>query len=291
MINVPGVYNISSEEYHADPCEVPSLSRSIMKDLIYRSAQHAWLHHPRLNPSIVPQENVEKFDIGQVAHALLLEGSDCAALIDGDDWRKKEAREARDKARQNGKIPLLLDQYERVIAMVQVAERAIFNCDELQIGSLKLQGDSEQSYIWCEEDTWLRVRPDWISHDRKLIIDYKTTAVSANPNDLARYIITMGYPLQAAFYSRGVMAVEGTEPKFLFLVQETIEPYLYSFVGLSPELIEMGKQQVEYGIFLWRECMRLNQWPGYPNRVCYIDAPPWALVAWESRASEIGGIV
>ena len=290
MINVPGVYNISSEEYHADPCEVPSLSRSVIKDLIYRSPRYAWFNHPRLNISPKPEERVEKFDIGQATHALLLEGSDCATLIDGDDWRKKEAREARDKARQDGKIPLLLDQYEKVTKMVRVAEKTIFDCNELQIGSLKLQGDPELSYVWCEEETWLKVRPDWISHDRQLIFDYKTTMISVNPNDLARHIITMGYTIQAALYIRGVMAVEGTEPKFLFLFQEVSEPYLCSLVALSPELMEMGKQQVEYGIFLWQECMRLNQWPGYPSRVCYIDAPPWALTAWESRASETGGI-
>jgi hypothetical protein len=50
----------------------------------------------------------------------------------------------------------------------------------------------------------------------------------------------------------------------------------------------MGKQKVEYGIFLWQECMRLNKWPAYPNQVCWIDLPIWASLAWEKRATDLG---
>jgi len=287
MINLPGVYKISNEEYHADPVIVPSLSRSIMKDLIYRSPKHAWFSHPRLNLDFKPKEQVEKFDLGQAAHSLLLEGSDRATLIYGDDWRKKEAKEARDQARAEGKIPLLLDQYDKVTDMVKVAEKAIFDCDELSLGSLKIQGDSELSFIWQEEDVWLKVRPDWISHDRAVIIDYKTTSMSVNPGDLARYIITMGYDLQDAFYTRGVKAISGIEPKFIFLFQETSEPYLCSFVGLPPDFMELAKSKVDFGIALWRECMATGIWPGYPRQVCWLDLPAWSVAAWESRASDI----
>lgn len=288
MINQPGVYKISSEEYHADPSGVPSLSRSILKDLIYRSPRHAWFNHPRLNPSMEIEEKIEKFDIGQATHSLLLEGLDRAELIEADDWRKKEAREARDRARQNGRIPLLPDQYKKVTDMVRVAGDAIVNCCELQVSDFGLQGDGELSYIWQEEDTWLRVRPDWISKSKAIILDYKTTTQSANPSDLARLIVSMGYTIQASLYVRGARAIHNLSPRFIFLFQEVNKPYLCSFVALSPELMEMGKQQVEYGIFLWQECMRSGKWPGYPDRICHIDAPPWALAAWEHRASEIG---
>ncbi len=288
LINQPGVYKISLEEYHADPCEVPSLSRSTIIDLLYRSAAHAWYNHPRLNPNFKEDEGEKKFDIGQAAHPLLLEGLDNVAVIEADNWMTKIAKEKRNEAREQGKIPLLLHQYEEVKMMVESTHRQILSCKELGITDLQVDGDSEMSYIWQEEGTWLRIRPDWVSKDHKLIFDYKTTGISVNPSELARHIVNMAYDVQDSLYSRGVKAIHGVDPKFIFIFQEVEEPYFCSFIGLPPEFMEMGKQKVEYGIFLWQECMTRNEWPAYPNQVCWIDLPVWASLAWEKRATGLG---
>ncbi len=286
-ITSPGVYRMSLEEYHADPCEKVSLSRSTIIDLLSRSPGHAYFNHPRLNPNFQKDEGEKKFDVGQVAHSILLEGLDNAAVIEAEDWRTKAAKEARDKARNEGKVPLLLHQFDEVKVMVESAHKQILACKELGISDLQRDGDSEDSYFWQEEDTWLRVRPDWVSKDHKLIIDYKTTGISVNPSEIGRHIINMAYDVQDSLYSRGVKAVHGVDPKFIFIFQETEEPYFCSFIGLPPEFLEMGKQKVEYGIFLWRECMERNEWPAYPNQVCWVDLPVWASLAWEKRATEI----
>ncbi len=288
LINDPGNYNITLEEYHGNPCIEPCLSTSVIKDLLYKSPAHAFFNHPVLNKGFLPEPKPERFDLGSATHSLFLEGIDIAVLIPGDDWRKKEAKEARDKAREEGKIPFLVDQYEKVIKMVKVANKAISDCDELKLGSLKLQGDSELSCFWQEEDIWLKVRPDWINENKSIILDYKTTNHSANPEELARIIVSMGYDIQDALYTRGIKAIEGIEPKFLFLFQEIYEPYLCSIVGLPPGFMEMANQKVDYGIFLWRECLSTGKWPGYPDQIAWIEPPAWALTAWESRAQGLG---
>ncbi len=290
MIDKPGIYKIPSEEYHADPCPVPSLSRSIIGDLIYKTPCHARLNHPRLNPNYKEDDGNGKFDVGIASHALLLEGVANITVIEAEDWRTKVAKEARELARKDGKTPLLKRQYEQVKIMVDEAICQIYECKELHINSLPLDGDAELSYFWQEEDVWLKVRPDWISKDRKIMLDYKTTDGSANPSDLARHIVSLGYDIQAALYIRGVKAVEEIESKFIFVFQETEEPYLCSFVGLPPEFIEMAKSKVDYGVFLWKECLSKNKWPAYPNRVAWVQTPAWALASWELRAQEIGGI-
>jgi len=287
-IKEPGIYNISLEEYHSDPCKIPSLSRSVIMDLIYRSPAHAWFNHPRLNPNFKLEEDEPKFDIGRAAHPLLLEGLDNAAIINADDWRKKETKQERDLARKEGKIPLLASQYLRVSEMVKVAEKQIIGCKELGINHLYGSGQAELSYFWEEDGIWIRSRPDWISQDKILILDYKTTQASANPNEVARAIISNGYDIQASLALRAVKAINKIEPKFVFVFQETEEPYLCSFVGLPPQFLEMGKQKVEYGIFLWRECLERNEWPGYPNQVAWIESPAWALAQWEGIATRIG---
>lgn len=287
MIDKPGVYKLSSEEYHADPCPVASLSRSTIKDLLFRSPAHAAYNHPRLNLDY-KEEVADKFDKGTAAHSLLLEGSDNIEVIEADDWRTKEAKSLRDVARKAGKTPLLKHQYEETKVMVIEAMRQIRGCPELGISSLDEDGEAELSYVWQEEKNWLRVRPDWISSDKKLILDLKFTGVDANPSQLSRQVITMGYSIQAALYSRGVKALEGIVPHFVFIFVETAEPYLCSFVGLTPSFMEMGIQQVEFGKHIWEECMNTGKWIGYPNKVCWLEPPPWALASWDGRSSKIG---
>src|SRR3990172_8160 len=279
QIGNPGIYKLTSEEYHSDCCVEPVLSRSVISDLLYRSPAHAWFNHPHLNPNFKPEEGEEKFDIGDAAHSLFLEGLDQIVVIEADDWRTKKAKDERDEARKHGLTPLLKHQYEAVLDMVRVSERQIQECKELGIKDLRSEGDSELSYFWKEDETWLKIRPDWLPRDRKIILDYKTTSVSANPDDLVRTIVANGYDIQAALYTRGVKAVDGTDPKFIFMFQETHEPYLCSFVGLPPEFMEMGRSKIEYGMFLWKECLSSGIWPGYPNKVCWVDAPAWALAA------------
>lgn len=282
-----GIYRIDEKIYHADPCPEPSLSRSTIKELIYHSPAHAKFNHPRLNP-FHKEEERERFDIGNAAHSLLLEGIDNIAVVEADDWRTKAAKEERENARKEGKTPLLKHQYWAAQEMVHAAELQIINCKELGITNLQKDGNSEMSYIWQENGTWFRTRPDWLPKDRKFILDYKTTEYSANPSDYARIAISTGLDIQAALYTRGVQKLDGIDPKFILIVQEVQEPYICSFIGFTPQFMEMGRSKVDYGVFLWRACLNSGVWNGYPTSVCWIEPPAWGLTAWEGRASEIG---
>lgn len=288
MINESGVYKLSQEEYHADPCEIPSLSRGVIKDLLFKSPAHAKFNHPKLNSDFKADDGGGKFDVGTASHALLLESADSIAIIEADDWRTKAAKEEREVARKAGQTPLLRHQFDEASKRVEVAKLQISNCLELGIFDLKDSGTAELSYIWKEDKAWLRARPDWVSNDKKLIIDYKTTEASANPEDFVRIAISTGLDIQAFLYSRGVRTIEGTDPKFIIVVQEAYEPFLCSFISFSPQFMDMGKQKVDYGIFQWNKCMGSGEWPGYPSRICWIEPPAWALSAWESIGEKIG---
>ena len=281
-----GELRVDFEAYLADPAPDPSLSRSTIMDLLYKSPRHAWFNHPRLNPDYEQEEGEEKFDIGTAAHALFLQGIDRAEVILFDDWRKKEARDLRDSARTDGRIPLLREQYNKVYEMVKVAEKALIHS---QVGVMIKEGDSELTYIWQEGETFLRIRPDWISEDRETILDYKTTGKSADPDEFAKSVIGYGYDVQEALYKRGVSKVCGTRPNFTFMVQETFPPYLCSFVELDLQFQDMGESKVRTGTKVWRECVASGKWPGYSDRIYTIEAPPWALASWEMR-KQLGGV-
>ena len=287
MIDKPGKYKISFDEYLADPCVEPSLTRSTIKDLIDGTAKKAFLKHPRLNPQ-AKEKSSEKFDIGTAAHAIFLEGSaSTIQVILAADWRTKKAQEKRDAAREAGKIPLLEHQFVEVTAMVVEALSAFSKWEGRQLRTS--DGDSEMTYIWQDGLTWCRIRPDWISKDRRLVIDYKTTGQSADPQEYNRIAISTGLDIQDAFYRRGIQAVEGEEPDFVFMVQETEPPYLCAFMSLDMMTKDMGEEKVRYGIREWEKHLRTGQWPGYGNRTFTMEAPPWTLAQWEMRKFTLEG--
>lgn len=282
----PGIYEMPDTQYHADPCPVPSLSAGCAETLLFKSAAHAFTEHPRLDANKRFTFNAAT-DAGSIAHALLFEGIDKMAVIDADDWRTKVAKEARDAARAEGKIPLLTKQVEPIKAMVASARRAWARNDDL-LGYAPEDGVGERSCFWKEGDTWLRMRPDWLSNDRRIIIDGKFTATSAHPSAFARQILAMAYDLRAAFYCRGVKALWETECKYLFLVVESEPPYEAVIIGVGPTYVSLGNDKAQLAIDTWAECMRTCKWPGYGNKIFYADAPAYALTQWEERAELLG---
>lgn len=266
----------------ADADGTPALSASIAHLLVNKSALHAWHRHPRLNPNYVSEESAE-FDYGRAAHAVLLEGSESSLhVIEADDWRTKLAKEAREAARAAGKTPMLFRQVHKVRAMVKAAQEYV---ESSELAGIFKDGDPEYSIKWREGETLCRSRLDWITTDRRTVLDYKTT-VSANPHSFVSMAIGYGYAMQEAFYRRGVHAVHGKTPSFVFLLQEKEIPYACSLVAFDPAMQEMGDRQVEYALGLWATYMQRNEWPGYPKRIAHLEPPAWYAARAEEWATD-----
>jgi hypothetical protein len=265
----------------------------VIKDLLDSPAR-AYFNNPLLNPNYVKPEHERKFDLGSAVHDYVLEGGGKIEVLYGfEDWRKKDAREAAELSYSLGNIPLLSHQFDQVRAISESAMKAIMNCSELGIKSPSADGDAELSYIWQEDGVWMRTRPDWISADKKLIIDLKTTN-SANPDDFARKVVDLGYDCQSALYRRGCKSLDGhgVEPEFIFICVEVTEPYLCSVVSLSAEFQELGNQKVETAIALWRWCLKNDKWPGYrTDRIAWLETKPWFISDWESRKYDISRMI
>src|ERR1700677_1732534 len=242
-----GIFNLSAEAYHADPCPTASLSSSIANILLDQSPAHAWMAHPRLNVNYERQEK-SRFDLGSAAHMMLLERrEDRIVRVQAPDWRTKAAKEQRDAAQANGQYAVLEHQYNDIVAMCATAQDYLV---DTELADILATGDAEQSVIWQEDKLWYRCRPDLMSKDRRICLDYKSTA-SAAPDFIIRQIGRMGYDLQAEPYSRGIMVVTGICPTFVFLFQEITKPYACSLVALSNAYRELGKSKVGRAITLW----------------------------------------
>jgi hypothetical protein len=284
----PGIYNLPVDAYHGDPSENgPSLSASIANTLLNRSPLHAWTSHPRLNPDYSPEVD-DKFDIGTVVHALLLQGIDVMEVLAFPDYKTNAAKEARDLARSHGRVPILVKNAHRVEEMCEAVVKQIarLECEPLPL----TEGKPEQTIVWEEQGVMCRARIDWLHDDMSAIDDLKTTSRSANPDAWSRNLYAYGCDVQAAFYLRGLNQIVdpasagvGYGTQWRWLVVETTPPYALSVVTPGPDVLALADAKVDYALATWKRCLETDTWPGYPRRVATAELPAWEESRWLAR--------
>lgn len=284
-ITQPGIYDLTNEQYHADPCDPMSLSASGAKQLIQDCP--ARFIYDRTHPRPVNRN----FDIGTAAHLMALEPEKfdgAIRIVEEADWRKAAAREAAEQARADGLIPFL----RKEVTALQEAREALWK--EPLVRMALTGGEAEKSLFWQDEGTgmWCRIRPDYIPRGGKRLFDYKTAA-SAAPADFGKTIYRNGYHQQAAWYLDGYEAVTGSRPEeFWFIVQEKAAPYLVAFYRMDPLSIEMGRalNRKALGIFQW--CLEHDEWPGYVpeigGKARFFDTqpPPYLVREYEEEMEQ-----
>lgn len=276
----PGFHlEVAASDYHADCCDAPSLSSSIAKVLLFESPRKAWFSHPKLNPNY-REAHDDKFDIGTVAHQLVLEdGPSRVVVVEANDWRTNKAKEEREAARAAGKIALLARHYADVRAMVEVAQAFLKDCE---ITEYWTEADSEVTAIWREGSVWLRCRFDRLSKNHRCIMDYKSTTDAA-PDAFSRQIVRMGYHIQESFYRRAIRALGERDPSFVFLAQSCEEPYECSLAGCDPAMQQIADAEVDRAVQTWRVCLQTNKWPSYGSRIHWATPPTYLINEYEMR--------
>jgi len=267
--------SVPAESYHADTFHdgPPALSAGIAHTLLTRSPAHAWERHPRLNPDWKPRDD-DKFDLGRVAHQVLLEGNANIVVVEADDWRTKAAKETRLEARASGMTAMLAADWQRVLDMTGAVAQKLLTLDVEPRPFF--HGLPEQTFIWYEGDVVCKCRVDWLHEGNVAISDLKTTGRSAQPEQWARSILwSIGCDIQVAWYTRGVQAVTGVRPRFRYVVVEVEPPYGLSIVELGEEAIAVGEAKVNRALEVWADCLEHDRWPGYTSDVYVAQPPPW----------------
>lgn len=278
-ITQSGIYTMSAEEYHSDPCPTPSLSSSLARRVLESTPMHAYLQ--RRGAFKIESDD---FDIGRAAHSLLLENNlDALVEVKADSWRTTDAKKARDEARANGKSPLLSADFKIVQDM---RESALEFVNGSEIAGIFDNGKPEQS-VFAFDGCWLRGRFDFMTNNRKVILDYKTVR-NANPEAFVqRSVPAYGYDLQAAFYLElnRLTGFEGT-CHFIWLLQEKEYPYLCSLVGASDTVLEIGQKKLAVAKALWCQSLESGEFKAYHKRIVWPEAPAWQLAKSEMLGIE-----
>lgn len=274
-----GVYpDVGEDFYHAHR---GSLSVSNAKLLLPPSCPAEFDYAQKNKPP--PKRH---FDFGHLVHLLVLGKGIDTVEIDADNYRTKVAREARDQAHADGKIPVLVgagstDNFGAELAKAQAMTDAVRA--DADAGPLFERGQAEKSLFWTEPQTGvqLRGRTDWLTviDGRLTCVDLKTST-TVNPDELERQFWKFNYHMQFAWYRRLLIELGLSEdPDFVFVVVKKEPPYLVTVVRYDAEALAEGERLNRQAIDLYVQCKRSGKWPDYADRPVTLSLPYHALKA------------
>lgn len=229
-----------------------------------------------------PVEQTPAMAFGSACHKLILEPDSFGeeyAIAPVCDKRTKDGKAIWEAfaSDNEGKTIVSADDGSTMAEM----EEALANC-KLAETLIHGKGESEVPYFWVDKETGERckVKVDrLVKYRRKwYVVDYKTTACAETfrfNSDIWR----MGYYMQAAMYTEGVMKGLGLRkrPGFLFVAQEKKAPYSVNVIEVSEETMAAGIAKFHELLQKYHDCKIADIWPGYVSDVpndSYV--PGWA---------------
>lgn len=269
------ILSVSVDEYHRDPCAVPSLSQSLAHTLITKSPAHAFAEHPRLGAA--PREDTDATRDGTILHAMLLGKGPNIEVIQFANFKKKAAQDLRDAAIEAGRVPVIEARYHELVFAADAIRTNLANC------GVELNGESEVPVEWREHgfhgDVLCRGLLDHLKLANGIVYDVKKI-LSADERTCQLHAYNYGYDLQRAAY---VSAVGKLVPKFedrvdyAILFCELEAPYAVNPFRLDPTFVEMGEQRWQRAIALWEQCTIENRWPAYSSGIRELGPLPFHI--------------
>lgn len=266
----PGLYpDMSAEAYHA----VPALSKSVL-DALHRSPAHmlAYLKEPhRDTPATIE---------GSLFHTLTMEPELFEAryaVVDGNR-QKKEVKASVQEAEAAGRVVITSDGLANAQAMAE-AVRAHPMAGAL----LRAAKGFELSLFWEVTINGLTIpckaRLDMLADLPGFGLalgDLKKTR-DASPRGMPRHVLEYRYHVQADWYRSGFSIATGqTSRQFTLVCCEAEPPYMVGLYNISEAAQGLAHREVKADLELLAECIKNDNWPGYPEEVLELDLPAWA---------------
>jgi hypothetical protein len=261
-----GIYgHLTNSEYRA----LEGVSISYLKE-IARSPAH--FKELVANP-ITPSPDMK---LGTAFHAALLEPDrfkDAYVIAPVIDKRTKVGKQAwEDFVREHsGKEAIDAESYELVLKMADAVHK------HPTAKKLLTGGVAEQSVFWrCPvTDVLCKCRPDYLIEKKGIVVDIKTT-YDASEFAFKKSIAKYGYHLQTAFYLEGVGINLGRVlSDFVHVVVEKTPPYAVGIYVLDDVSIAEAAKEIKRLLDIYSNCLKTNQWPGYPDTIQNVTIPAY----------------
>lgn len=258
------VTGLPEAEYHQGGTE---LSSTGAKTIVACPAEYDW---QRTHPV-----HKDAFDVGALAHRLILGTGDAVTVVDAYDWRLKTNQQTKKAEQEAGRRAVHRGD---LLAASRMA-RAVRTDPE--VGPVFAgAGEAEVSMFADDPESGVRLRGrcDWLTEvrGRPLIVDVKTTTTDTHPESLGKAIASFGYHQQAAFYLDLLAACGQPDAMFAFVFVPTEGPHRPRVVFLNNDALDRGRELNRRAINIFAECTQSGEWPCKHSTFITIDLPGWA---------------
>ncbi len=138
---------------------------------------------------------------------------------------------------------------------------------------LSIKAVAQPSIIWMDEDTGImcKARLDkWIP-SIYTIADLKSCR-TAHPYKYVKHMLGLGGHFQAAYYLRGLHALDLFPKHFVHIVFESSAPHAIVDYEIPDQILTYGDKQVREALATLKECQETGNWPGYTGKM---PVPGW----------------
>ncbi|MDQ3234532.1 MAG: PD-(D/E)XK nuclease-like domain-containing protein [Pseudobdellovibrionaceae bacterium] len=256
----PGIYpDLDIKKYHSSPGDSKtSLCKLDRAPKVFRDFRDS-VQRPKATRSL---------QTGSIFH-IVMEGEFERQCRVGPEVNDKRAKEWKQFVKENpGRICVTPDEARQVLGM----RAAMYEYGPAR-KLLSKPGRFEVSYYWIDPGTGLlcKCRPDWISADQKLIVDFKTAA-DVTEQKFVRSAGTLHYHVSAAMTAEGVYRTTGILPEsYTYLAIEATPPYLTAAYEATANDFRLGRRFVRRNLALLKRCQDNGAWPGLPEEVRALD--------------------
>lgn len=271
----PGVHEgVPAAVYHSDPVQGGSLSHSEALLLLPPSVPYKLQYLREHRDSA---EATRAMEFGTAVHQELLGVGPGIERIDADSYRTQKAKDQRDTARAEGRIPLLPAEATVVDEMAAAVR------NHPRAGPLFADGPGrvlrEVVLVWrdAKTGTMCRAMLDVVrlANDRCVIADYKS-AHAIDDDAVGKAAVNFDYHGQGATY---VDAVTGTglhhQPAMVFVFQEKDPPYLVRTIQFDHFASGIAAGRNNHARQIHADCARSGVWPAYPIEPAVVRLPQW----------------
>ncbi len=165
-----------------------------------------------------------------------------------------------------GEISCILKDY-KLQQFNHMKDSVLNKCIDVE-GTLPLRefldfGSYQEELYWCDPNYFVdcKGKLDWISEDKKLIIDFKTT-VDSSYEGFSKSIKTYNYRLQAGMYAYAIQLKYNLKqlPDFMFVAVQKSIPYTTNIFKCSSTMLKEGIEEMKELLGLYSYYMETNEW-------------------------------
>lgn len=295
----PGIFRIDHDDYHNGA----GVSSSTLKKVLISPA-HA----------LVPEEDKPHFTFGRSLHMRLIEPEiwDDNNVVLPQVYRRSKNEKTYwglVEAAKTGPVQLTDEHHAAVMDALKDDEIFPTVIDMLKTGLVgKEIIDSEQKQLIDEMASAVEKTRSWTAikgYDgetagfhidgmtgllRKckadllggsVIVDLKSTAQSAKPENFLREAYQRQYHVSAAYYQDIFRELTGTSFDFVWLAVEkpkkTGDLIGVSYVRCPPELLDVGHEKWRTALSIYADCKSTGVWPCYPDMIVDVRPKKWML--------------